>query len=87
MPFCLVVRLGGGSVRSLRTQQRVNNRCQQTPYGGRHRDVVDPIEVLAAFGGFETAVMVGVMLMAASKRHLLMIDGIAACAALMPSTG
>jgi nicotinate-nucleotide--dimethylbenzimidazole phosphoribosyltransferase len=49
----------------------------------RHRDVVDPIEVLAAFGGFEVAVMVGVMLMAASKRHLLMVDGIPACAALM----
>jgi nicotinate-nucleotide--dimethylbenzimidazole phosphoribosyltransferase len=50
---------------------------------GRHRDVTDPIEVLAAFGGFEVAVMVGVMLVAASKRHLLMVDGIAACAALL----
>jgi nicotinate-nucleotide--dimethylbenzimidazole phosphoribosyltransferase len=50
---------------------------------GRHRAVVDPVEVLAAFGGFEVAVMVGVMLVAASKRHLLMIDGMAACAALM----
>jgi nicotinate-nucleotide--dimethylbenzimidazole phosphoribosyltransferase len=49
----------------------------------RHRDVVEPIEVLAAFGGFEVAVMVGVILMAASKRHLLMIDGMPACAALM----
>lgn len=50
---------------------------------GRHRDVSDPVEVLAAFGGFEIAVMVGVMLMAASKRHLLMVDGMPACAALM----
>ena len=50
---------------------------------GRHRDIVEPIEVLAALGGFEVAVMVGVMLMAASKRHLLMIDGMPACAALM----
>ena len=49
----------------------------------RHRDVVEPIEVLAAFGGYELAVMVGVILMAASKRHLLMIDGMPACAALM----
>ena len=49
----------------------------------RHRGVTDPIEVLAAFGGFEVAVMVGVMLMAASKRHLLLIDGLPACAALM----
>jgi nicotinate-nucleotide--dimethylbenzimidazole phosphoribosyltransferase len=50
---------------------------------GRHREITDPVEVLAAFGGFEIAVMVGVMLMAASKRHLLMVDGMAACAALM----
>jgi nicotinate-nucleotide--dimethylbenzimidazole phosphoribosyltransferase len=50
---------------------------------GRHRGVVEPIEVLAAFGGFEVAVMVGVMLMAASKRHLLLVDGLPACAALM----
>jgi nicotinate-nucleotide--dimethylbenzimidazole phosphoribosyltransferase len=49
----------------------------------RHRDVSEPVEVLAAFGGFEVAVMVGVILMAASKRHLLMIDGVPACAALM----
>ncbi len=49
----------------------------------RHRDVTDPVEVMAAFGGFETAVMVGVMLVAASKRHLIMVDGMAACAAMM----
>lgn len=50
---------------------------------GRHREVTEPVEVLAAFGGFEVAVMAGVMLMAASKRHLLMVDGMPACAALM----
>jgi nicotinate-nucleotide--dimethylbenzimidazole phosphoribosyltransferase len=50
---------------------------------GRHRDLSEPVEVLAAFGGFEIAMMVGAMLVAASKRHLLMIDGMAACAALM----
>jgi nicotinate-nucleotide--dimethylbenzimidazole phosphoribosyltransferase len=52
----------------------------------RHRDISEPVEVLAAFGGFEVAVMVGVMLMAASKRHLLMIDGVPACAALMAAS-
>ncbi|MBW8828039.1 MAG: nicotinate-nucleotide--dimethylbenzimidazole phosphoribosyltransferase [Burkholderiales bacterium] len=50
---------------------------------GRHKDVTDPVEVLAAFGGFEVAVMVGVMLVAGSKRHLVIVDGMAACAALM----
>jgi nicotinate-nucleotide--dimethylbenzimidazole phosphoribosyltransferase len=49
----------------------------------RHRAATEPIDVLAAFGGFEIAVMVGVILMAASKRHLLIIDGAPACAALM----
>lgn len=49
----------------------------------RHHDVTDPVEVLAAFGGFEAAVMVGAMLVAASKRHLIMVDGMAACAALL----
>ncbi|MBS0594725.1 MAG: nicotinate-nucleotide--dimethylbenzimidazole phosphoribosyltransferase [Proteobacteria bacterium] len=49
----------------------------------RHRKATEPVSVLAAFGGFEIAMMAGVMLVAASKRHLLMIDGMAACAALM----
>jgi nicotinate-nucleotide--dimethylbenzimidazole phosphoribosyltransferase len=42
--------------------------------------------VLAAFGGFEIAMMVGAMLTAAHKRHLIMVDGIAACAALLVAT-
>jgi nicotinate-nucleotide--dimethylbenzimidazole phosphoribosyltransferase len=50
---------------------------------GRHKDVTDPVEVLAAFGGFEMAMMVGVMLVAGSKRHLIVVDGMPACAALM----
>ena len=49
----------------------------------RHKDVTDPVEVLAAFGGFEVAMMVGVMLVAGSKRHLIVTDGMPACAALM----
>ena len=49
----------------------------------RHQDVTDPVEVMAAFGGFEMAMMVGVMLVAGSKRHLIVIDGMPACAALM----
>lgn len=49
----------------------------------RHKDANDPVEVLAAFGGFEMAMMVGVMLVAGSKRHLVIADGMTACAALM----
>ena len=49
----------------------------------RHRDAVEPLAVLGAFGGFEVAMMVGLMLVAASQRHLLLVDGMPACAALM----
>ena len=49
----------------------------------RHKEVSDPVEVLAAFGGFEMAMMVGLMMVAAGKRHLIVVDGLAACAALV----
>ena len=49
----------------------------------RHREASDPVDVLAAFGGFEIAMLAGLMLVAAGRRHLLMIDGMAALAALM----
>ncbi|MBV8501626.1 MAG: nicotinate-nucleotide--dimethylbenzimidazole phosphoribosyltransferase [Paucibacter sp.] len=48
----------------------------------RHRDLSDAMEVLAAYGGFEIAVMVGAILVTASKRNVILIDGISACAAL-----
>jgi len=50
---------------------------------GRHRDVQDPVEVLAAFGGFDIAMMAGAMLVAAGRRHMVIVDGLPACAALM----
>jgi nicotinate-nucleotide--dimethylbenzimidazole phosphoribosyltransferase len=49
----------------------------------RHREVSDPIEVLAAFGGFDMAMLAGLMLAAAQDRRLIVIDGLTACAALM----
>ncbi|MBB5203283.1 nicotinate-nucleotide--dimethylbenzimidazole phosphoribosyltransferase [Inhella inkyongensis] len=48
----------------------------------RHREAVDAMDALAAFGGYEIAVMAGAMLVAASKRMLILIDGLPACAAL-----
>lgn len=35
----------------------------------------DPIDTLAAFGGFEIAAIAGLILGAASRRHLIMLDG------------
>ncbi len=52
----------------------------------RHKGVNDPVEVLAALGGFEIAMLVGLMLMASGKRQLIMVDGLAACAALAVSS-
>jgi nicotinate-nucleotide--dimethylbenzimidazole phosphoribosyltransferase len=49
----------------------------------RHRQVSDPVDVLAALGGFETAVLCGLMLTAAQHRSLIIVDGMAACAALL----
>lgn len=49
----------------------------------RHRDITEPVELLAALGGFEVAMMVGLMLVAAGKRHLIIADGMPAYAALM----
>ena len=48
----------------------------------RHREAIDAMDALAAFGGYEIAVMVGAMLVGASKRMLLIVDGLPACAAL-----
>ncbi len=52
----------------------------------RHKDVKDPVEILAALGGFEIAMLVGLMLVASGKRQLIMVDGLAACAALAVSS-
>ncbi len=49
----------------------------------RHGHLVDPVELLAAVGGFEVAMMTGLMLAAASRRRLVIADGLSACAALM----
>src|SRR4029450_10933244 len=49
----------------------------------RHKQVTEPVESLACMGGFEIAMMVGAMLVAAGKRHLIIIDGLPACAALL----
>jgi nicotinate-nucleotide--dimethylbenzimidazole phosphoribosyltransferase len=49
----------------------------------RHPGVDTPREALAAFGGCEIAMMTGAMLEAASRRMLVMIDGIIATVAFL----
>ena len=49
----------------------------------RHEGVSEPLEVLAAMGGFEIATMVGAVLQAASERRVILVDGFITCAAVL----
>jgi nicotinate-nucleotide--dimethylbenzimidazole phosphoribosyltransferase len=49
----------------------------------RHADATDPLQALAAFGGFEIAMMVGVCLQAASERRVVVVDGFITGAAVL----
>jgi len=49
----------------------------------RHRDACDPLQVLAAMGGFEIATMVGAVLQAAAQRRVILVDGFIASAAVL----
>ena len=48
-----------------------------------HKDITAPLDVLATFGGFEIAMMVGAYLKAAELGILIMVDGFIASAALL----
>lgn len=48
-----------------------------------HRGVTDPLDILAALGGFEIAMMAGAMLAAAEARMIVLVDGFIAGSALL----
>ncbi|MEN9455457.1 MAG: hypothetical protein RL210_976, partial [Pseudomonadota bacterium] len=49
----------------------------------RHPDALSPLAVLATFGGFEIAMMVGAYLAAAQARMTILVDGFITSAALL----
>lgn len=48
-----------------------------------HQNVTQPLDVLAAFGGFEIATMVGAVLEAAEQRRVIVVDGFIASSAIL----
>jgi len=49
----------------------------------RHQAVSEPLQVLAAVGGFEIAALVGAVLQAASQRRVIVVDGFITGAAVL----
>jgi nicotinate-nucleotide--dimethylbenzimidazole phosphoribosyltransferase len=49
----------------------------------RHADATTPMQALAAFGGFEVAMMVGAVLQAAAERRVIVVDGFIASSAVL----
>ena len=48
-----------------------------------HAEAREPLDALAAFGGFEIATLVGAVLQAASERRVIVVDGFIASAAVL----
>jgi nicotinate-nucleotide--dimethylbenzimidazole phosphoribosyltransferase len=48
-----------------------------------HADAIEPLDALAAFGGFEIAALVGAVMQAAAERRVIVVDGFITGAAVL----
>jgi nicotinate-nucleotide--dimethylbenzimidazole phosphoribosyltransferase len=79
LPLSQCVGAGTGlSAEGVQRKQQVIAAAVQ-----QHKDIEDPLDVLATFGGFEIAMMAGAMLKAAELRKVLLIDGFIVTSALL----
>lgn len=79
LPVAQCVGAGTGlSEEGVRHKQNVIERAV-----ARHAEVSAPLDILATFGGFEIAMMVGAMRRAAALRMVLLIDGFIVSSALL----
>jgi nicotinate-nucleotide--dimethylbenzimidazole phosphoribosyltransferase len=53
----------------------------------RHPGAREPLQALAAFGGFEIATLVGAVLQAAAERRVIVVDGFISSAAVLVAKG
>jgi nicotinate-nucleotide--dimethylbenzimidazole phosphoribosyltransferase len=79
MPLAQCVGRGTG----LNDDQLQNKRKVLQQALNRHKDIIEPFDVLATFGGFEIAMMIGAYLKAAESGMLIMVDGFIAGTALL----
>lgn len=86
----LMHRLGGialadcvGAGTGLDQQGIVHKRDVIARAVALHASAIEPAAILATFGGFEIAMMVGAMLAAAERRMVLLIDGFIVTSALL----
>ena len=70
----------GTGLDDLQLQQKLSILQQALTH---HGTMDQPLAVLATFGGYEIAMMVGAFLQAAESGMLIMVDGFIACAALL----
>jgi len=86
----LLARLGGhaledcvGAGTGMDAAGMARKRAVLTEVLQRHARATDPLQALAAFGGFEIATLVGAVLQAAAERRVIVVDGFISSAAVL----